>query len=91
MYLTILFRLFLLVLGPINASTRLRINQKPENDTPAYSVPNIHLNLDIEKLYIGISKSQFRDQMALVDALGRMSRSVPYLKYRPKVSGYKGW
>lgn len=44
---------FFLVLGPINSSARLRLNPKPEMDDPEFSIPKIHLNLDMEKLAIG--------------------------------------
>ncbi|XP_018574731.1 vacuolar protein sorting-associated protein 13 isoform X2 [Anoplophora glabripennis] len=78
------------VLGPINASARLRMNQKPESDSPEYSIPKIQLNLDMGKLFIGISKFQYRDIIALTDSLGWMNRGVPYRKYRPNLSEYRG-
>lgn len=79
-----------LVLGPINSSARLRLNQKPENDTPQYSFPKVHLNLDMEKLYVGVSKTQYRDIIALASSMDRMSKGVPYRKYRPHLNSYKG-
>lgn len=78
------------VLGPINASARLRMNQKPELDTPSFTIPKIHLNFDMEKLFIGISKAQYRDIIALADSMDRMSKGIPYRKYRPNVSSYSG-
>lgn len=77
-------------MGPINSSARLRLNLKPENDAPAYSVPKIHLNLDLEKLSIGISKSQYHDIIALADSMSRMSNAAKYRKYRPNLTEYKG-
>lgn len=76
-------------MGPINSSARLRLNQKPENDSPAYSFPKIHLNLDMEKLYVGVSKSQYRDIIALASSMDRMTKGLPYRKYRPHLNTYK--
>ncbi|KAF7282566.1 hypothetical protein GWI33_002356 [Rhynchophorus ferrugineus] len=78
------------ILGPITASARLRMNQKPMEDSKPYSIPIYHLNLDMGTLFIGISKSQYRDIIALADSMDRMSKGVPYRKYRPDVSSYKG-
>lgn len=80
----------ILVLGPINGSARLRMNQKPESDNPPFSIPKIQMNLEMGKLFVGISKSQYRDIIALADTLGRMSKGVPYRKYRPHLNEYKG-
>ncbi|XP_044259687.1 vacuolar protein sorting-associated protein 13 isoform X2 [Tribolium madens] len=77
------------VLGPINASARLRINQRPELDKPAFSIPKIHLNLDMERLFVGITKAQYRDIIALGDSMDRMMKGIPYRKFRPNVSSYK--
>ncbi|KAF2903862.1 hypothetical protein ILUMI_02321 [Ignelater luminosus] len=77
------------LLGPINSSARLRLNPKPEADTPAFSIPKVHLNLEMEKLFIGISKTQYQDIIALAESMDRMSRGMPYRKFRPNVS-YKG-
>ncbi|CAG9815731.1 unnamed protein product [Phaedon cochleariae] len=78
------------ILGPINSSARLKINQQPENDSPPYSLPKVHLNLQMEKLFIGISKTQYRDLIALADSMNRMTRGARYRKYRPNVTSYKG-
>lgn len=78
------------VLGPINSSVRLRINRKPECDEPAFSIPKIHLNLDLEKLAIGMSKSQYRDLIGLSESMSRFSRGTPFRKYRPDLQEYKG-
>ncbi|KAG5886081.1 Vacuolar protein sorting-associated protein 13, partial [Gonioctena quinquepunctata] len=77
-------------LGPINSSARLKINQTPASDSPPYSIPKIHLNLQMEKLFIGITKSQYRDIIALADSMGRMSRGIPFRKYRPNLTAYAG-
>lgn len=77
-------------MGPINSSARLRLNLKPEIDTPAFIIPKVHLNLDLEKLSVGISKAQYRDIIALVESLSRMARAAPFRKYRPNLQEYKG-
>lgn len=76
-------------MGPINSSARIRLNQKPENDSPAYSFPKVHVNLDMERLYIGVSKSQYRDIIALASSMDRMTKGLPYRKYRPHLNTYK--
>lgn len=78
------------ILGPISAGARLRMNQKPTEDKKPYSIPIYHLNLDMGKLFIGISKSQYRDIIALADSMDRMAKGVPYRKYRPNVNSYRG-
>ncbi|KAJ8953002.1 hypothetical protein NQ318_015363 [Aromia moschata] len=78
------------VLGPLNSSARLRMNQRPENDSPPFTVPKIHLNLDMQKLFIGVNKTQYRDIIALADSMGRMVKGAPYRKYRPNVKTYTG-
>lgn len=66
------------------------MNPKPENDTEPFSVSKILLNFEMEKLAIGISKTQYQNVMLLADSMGRMSRGMPYRKYRPFVKTYKG-
>ncbi|KAF5306759.1 hypothetical protein FQA39_LY01517 [Lamprigera yunnana] len=77
------------VLGPIYSSARLRLNPKPDCDTPKFSIPKIHLNLEMEKLFIGINKTQYKSIIALADSMDRMSKGVPYRKYRPDLQQYK--
>ncbi|XP_028133900.2 intermembrane lipid transfer protein Vps13 isoform X1 [Diabrotica virgifera virgifera] len=81
---------FKYILGPINSSARLIMNQKPEIDQPPYTIPKFHFNLQMETLYIGMNKSQYRDIIALVDSMGRMTKGIPYRKYRPNLTEYKG-
>lgn len=78
------------ILGPINASARLRLNQKPETDEKPYSLPEYQLSFHMESLFIGISKAQYRDLIALADSMDRMSKGIPFRKYRPNVEGYRG-
>ncbi|KAL3279818.1 hypothetical protein HHI36_017325 [Cryptolaemus montrouzieri] len=79
------------ILGPINASARLKLNQKPEQDVPAYTIPKVHINLDLKKLYIGLSKAQYKDIIALTNAMDRMIKADQFRKYRPVVPSYKGY
>ncbi|KAJ9578225.1 hypothetical protein L9F63_005555, partial [Diploptera punctata] len=78
------------MLGPINSSAKLRLNPKPENDGSNYTIPKVHLSLEMEKLSLAISRFQFHDLIDLLESFGRLSRAAPYRKYRPFVSGYKG-
>lgn len=52
-----MFIMFLLiVLGPINSTSRLRLNPKPENDEEPYTVSKVLLNFEMERLGIGNCK-----------------------------------
>lgn len=46
----------LIVLGPINSTSRLRLNPKPENDEEPYTVSKVLLNFEMERLGIGNCK-----------------------------------
>ncbi|KAK3913373.1 Vacuolar protein sorting-associated protein 13 [Frankliniella fusca] len=78
------------MLGPINSSAKLQINQKPEQDGSNYSIPKLQLSLELEKLAICISKSQYRDVMLLLESMDWMTRAAPYRKFRPFVPSYSG-
>ncbi|KAJ1520910.1 hypothetical protein ONE63_003990 [Megalurothrips usitatus] len=78
------------MLGPINSSAKLQINQKPEQDGSNYTIPKLQLSLELEKLAISISKSQYRDVMLMLESMDWMSRAAPYRKYRPFVPSYSG-
>lgn len=86
----ILAKGFQYVLGPINATSKMRINSKPETDGSGFKVPKILLNLELQKLLINISKTQYQDIMVLLDSMDRMARAAPYRKYRPDVKSYAG-
>lgn len=78
------------ILGPITSEAKLKMNPEPEaNDIP-FSIPKIILNLMMEKLALGLTKSQYQDTMQLIEQFGRMSRAYPYRKYRPHGITYKG-
>ncbi|KAI4459978.1 vacuolar protein sorting-associated protein vps13 [Holotrichia oblita] len=79
------------ILGPISSSARVKINPKPEYDTPAFSIPKAIANLEIEKLSLGLTKLQYRDIIAFADSMDLMAKAVIYRKYRPNVPSYKGY
>ncbi|CAK1598970.1 unnamed protein product [Parnassius mnemosyne] len=77
-------------LGPINATAKLKLNPKPEGDTPKFSIPKVILNLHMEQLVVSLTKAQYQDMMLLADSMDRMSKGAPYRKYRPNLKTYKG-
>ncbi|XP_013171259.1 PREDICTED: vacuolar protein sorting-associated protein 13A isoform X1 [Papilio xuthus] len=76
-------------LGPINATAKLKLNPKPEGDTPKFSIPKVILSLHMEQLSVSLTKAQYQDMMLLADSMDRMSKGAPYRKYRPDVKTYK--
>ncbi|VEN38121.1 unnamed protein product [Callosobruchus maculatus] len=78
------------ILGPMNMSARMRVNLNPERDEPKFTYPKLHLNVEVTKLYLGITKRQYRDLIALSDSMDRMAKGEPYRKYRPNVTSYRG-
>ncbi|XP_050667360.1 intermembrane lipid transfer protein Vps13 isoform X3 [Leptidea sinapis] len=77
-------------LGPINATAKLKLNPKPEGDTPKFSSPKVILSLHMEQLSVNLTKAQYQDMMLLADSMDRMNKGAPYRKYRPNVKTYKG-
>lgn len=85
---------FKYILGPINASAKLKLNPKPEQDSPKFIVPKCELTLDMDELAVGITKGQYQDIMRLADSMERMTKGTPYRKFRPSVTyhgNYKEW
>lgn len=78
------------ILGPITSEAKLKMNPDPESNDIPFSIPKIILNLMMEKLALGLTKSQYQDTMQLIEQFGRMSRSYPYRKYRPHGITYRG-
>ena len=76
------------ILGPITSEARLKMNPDPESNN--FTIPKIILNLMMEKLALGLTKTQYQDAMQLIEQFGRMSRAFPYRKYRPHGIVYKG-
>ncbi|OWR52007.1 vacuolar protein sorting-associated protein, partial [Danaus plexippus plexippus] len=77
-------------LGPINATAKLKLNPKPEGDTPKFSIPKVILSLHMEQLSVSLTKAQYQDMMLLADSMDRMSKGAPYRKYRPDLNKYRG-
>lgn len=78
------------ILGPITSEAKLKMHPEPESNEIPFSIPKIILNLVMEKLAIGLTKSQYQDTMQLIEQFGRMSRAYPYRKFRPHGITYKG-
>ncbi|XP_047984362.1 LOW QUALITY PROTEIN: vacuolar protein sorting-associated protein 13-like [Leguminivora glycinivorella] len=77
-------------LGPINATAKLKLNPKPEADTPKFSLPKVILTLHMEQLSVNLNKKQYQDMMLLADSMDRMNKGAPYRKYRPNLRSYRG-
>lgn len=54
-----LFAIFL-VLGPITSVAKLKLNMNPELDSPPFEHPKVDLYLEMEKLAVGITRSQYQ-------------------------------
>lgn len=78
------------VLGPITSEARLQMNPDPESSDIPFSIPKIILNLVMEKLALGLTKTQYQSTMQVIEQMGRMSRAYPYRVYRPHGITYKG-
>jgi len=55
----------------------------PEFDDPPFERAKIDLTLEMEKLNVGITNTQFDNLMKLGDAMNRQQLGIPYRKYRP--------
>ncbi|KAL0832908.1 hypothetical protein ABMA28_001052, partial [Loxostege sticticalis] len=77
-------------LGPINATAKLKLNPKPEGDTPKFSIPKVILSLHMEQLSVSLTRLQYQDMMLLADSMDRMNKGAPYRKYRPDLKTYTG-
>lgn len=51
---------FFLVLGPINAVAKLKLNMNPELDVPAFQIPKVDLFLEMQKLAVGLTRAQYQ-------------------------------
>ncbi|BES95651.1 Vacuolar protein [Nesidiocoris tenuis] len=78
------------MLGPINSTTLLRYNSKPEQDNSNFTVPKWLLVSDFKELSLSMNKSQFQDLMGFIEGLEMMRRAGLYRKYRPNVPSYRG-
>ncbi|KAH8237095.1 hypothetical protein KR038_004232 [Drosophila bunnanda] len=78
------------VLGPISCNAKLKLNMNPELDEPAFDKPKIDLTLEMEKLNVGLTNTQFDNVIKLGDAMNRQQLGLPYRKYRPYNLPVKG-
>ncbi|XP_053594598.1 intermembrane lipid transfer protein Vps13 isoform X2 [Microplitis demolitor] len=79
------------LLGPINVKAKLKLNPKPETDGSNYQIPKVWLDLEMEKLRIGLTKRQYATLLQLGEGLDRAKKAAPFRKYRPDVQGYRGF
>lgn len=55
-----MFVWYILVLGPINAVAKLKLNMNPELDMPAFEIPKVDLFLEMQKLAVGLTRAQYQ-------------------------------
>ncbi|XP_039957880.1 vacuolar protein sorting-associated protein 13 [Bactrocera tryoni] len=77
------------VVGPISVMGKLQLNMNPEYDTPAFVIPKIDLALEMQKLRVGLTSTQFQEAIKLGESMNRMQLGVRYRKYRPFNTPYK--
>ncbi|EFN74999.1 Vacuolar protein sorting-associated protein 13A [Camponotus floridanus] len=78
------------LLGPINVKSKLRLNPKPESDNSDYTIPKVWLDLEMQKLRIGLTKRQYQTLIRLGEGLDQARKAAPYRKYRPNLTSYRG-
>ncbi|XP_029176856.1 vacuolar protein sorting-associated protein 13 isoform X2 [Nylanderia fulva] len=78
------------LLGPINVKSKLRLNPKPESDDSNYTIPKVWLDLEMQKLRIGLTKRQYQTLVRLSEGLDQARKAAPYRKYRPRLTSYRG-
>ncbi|XP_012058655.1 PREDICTED: vacuolar protein sorting-associated protein 13C [Atta cephalotes] len=78
------------LLGPINVKSKLRLNPKPESDGSNYTIPKVWLDLEMQKLRIGLTKRQYQTLVRLGEGLDQAQKAAPYRKYRPNLKLYRG-
>ncbi|KAG5312576.1 VP13A protein, partial [Acromyrmex insinuator] len=79
------------LLGPINVKSKLRLNPKPESDDSNYTIPKVWLDLEMQKLRIGLTKHQYQTLVRLGEGLDQARKAAPYRKYRPNLTSYRGY
>ncbi|XP_011630655.2 LOW QUALITY PROTEIN: vacuolar protein sorting-associated protein 13 [Pogonomyrmex barbatus] len=78
------------LLGPINIKSKLRLNPKPESDGSNYTIPKVWLDMEMQKLRIGLTKRQYQTLVRLGEGLDQARKAAPYRKYRPNLTSYRG-
>lgn len=71
------------MLGPISSVAKLLLNSDPNKDDIPFTIPKTDLSLEMEKLNIGITSTQFQIIIGLLDDMNQFQLAVPYRKYRP--------
>lgn len=80
-----------LVLGPINVNAKLKLNPKPETDGSNYKIPKMWLDMEMQKLRVGLAKKQYHTLVQLGEGLDQAQKAAPYRKYRPNLTSYRGY
>lgn len=75
-------------MGPISSSCQLEINPDPLLNQ--FSIPKLIVNVTMEKLSVGLQKSQYQDLLQITMNMDRMTKGLPYRKFRPFNTPYKG-
>ncbi|OAD52957.1 Vacuolar protein sorting-associated protein 13A, partial [Eufriesea mexicana] len=78
------------LLGPINVNAKLKLNPKPETDGSNYTIPKVWLDMEMQKLRIGLVRKQYHTLVQLGEGLDQAQKAAPYRKYRPKLTSYRG-
>lgn len=71
------------IIGPISSTAKLILNMTPEFDSPAFQIAKADLDVGVDKLNIGITKTQMQTILKFLDSFNRMQLGVPYRKYKP--------
>ncbi|XP_067630378.1 intermembrane lipid transfer protein Vps13 [Eurosta solidaginis] len=77
------------IVGPISVMGKLQLNMNPEYDNPAFVIPKIDLALEMQKLHVGLTSTQFQEAIKLGESMNRMQLGARYRKYRPFNIPYK--
>ncbi|KAK9299460.1 hypothetical protein QLX08_007488 [Tetragonisca angustula] len=78
------------LLGPINVNAKLKLNPKPETDGSNYTIPKVWLDMEMQKLRIGLERKQYHTLVQLGEGLDQAQKAAPYRKYRPNLTSYRG-
>lgn len=71
------------IIGPISSTAKLILNMTPEFDSPAFQIAKANLDVGVDRLNIGITKTQIQTIFKFLDSFNRMQLGVPYRKYKP--------
>lgn len=71
------------IIGPISSTAKLILNMTPEFDSPAFQIAKADLDVGVDKLNIGITKTQMQTILKFLDSFNSMQLGVPFRKYKP--------